>query len=464
MPIIKTKTPMPTQPPRERIRNFGEVALGYTEEEALQEASRCIFCKNHPCVPACPVGIDIPGFIKLIQQRDYLGAARLMKETNSLPAICGRVCPQEEQCEKTCTLGVKHEPIAIGRLERFVADYEATQGVTAEKVSADRTAVAVVGSGPAGLTAAGDLIKMGHRVTVFESLHAPGGVLRYGIPEFRLPKTIVAREIDYLRQLGVEIMPSIVVGNTITLDELLRDYHAVFVGTGAGLPHFMGVPGETLTDVYSANEFLTRVNLMKAYLFPEYDTPVKIGRRVAVVGAGNTAMDACRTALRLGAEEVYCVYRRSRKEMPAREEEIVRAQEEGVQFHLLTLPVRILGDGDGSVTGMECLKMELGEPDESGRRRPVPIAGSEFTVGVDTVVISIGQGPNPLLPSATPGLKTDKRGSIVADEETGATSIPRVYAGGDIAWTGGTVIAAMGAAKKAAAAIHECIRQSYRKA
>jgi glutamate synthase (NADPH/NADH) small chain len=305
---------------------------------------------------------------------------------------------------------------------------------------------------------------MEHKVTVFESLHAPGGVLRYGIPEFRLPKTIVEREVDYLRQLGVEVIPSIVVGNTITLQELLRDYNAVFVGTGAGLPHFMGIPGETLTDVYSANEFLTRVNLMKAYLFPEYDTPVKIGKRVAVVGAGNTAMDACRTSLRLGAEEVYCVYRRSRKEMPAREEEIGRAGEEGVQFHLLTLPVRILGDNDGHVTGMECLKMELGEPDESGRRRPIPIAGSEFLLPVDTVVISIGQGPNPLLPSATPGLKTDKRGSIVADVETGATSIPGVYAGGDIAWTGGTVIAAMGAAKKAAVAIHEYIRNNYRHA
>jgi glutamate synthase (NADPH/NADH) small chain len=404
----------------------------------------------------CPVEVDIPGFIVRVQQGDFIGAAGVIKQTNSLPAICGRVCPQEDQCEKTCVLAKKGAPVAIGRLERFVADYEAQEGSAKmpRKVPPTGKQVAVVGAGPAGLTVAGDLIKLGHSVTIFEALHEPGGVLMYGIPEFRLPKDIVRREIEYVKSLGVELKTSFVIGMLQTVDELLTSgYDALFLGNGAGLPYFMGIPGENLNGVYSANEFLTRSNLMKAFRFPEYDTPIKLGRRVVVVGGGNVAMDSLRTALRLGAELVTCVYRRSRTEMPAREEEIENAEEEGIQFQLLTNPARILGDEQGWVKGMECIRMELGEPDESGRRRPVPVKGSEFVLDVDQVIVAIGQGANPLVASTTEGLETNKWGYIVADPETGATSKQGVYAGGDIVTGAATVILAMGAGRQAARAI-----------
>lgn len=448
---------MPRQDPLKRTRNFNEVALGYTEEMARTEASRCIQCKKPSCIKGCPVNVKIPEFIELVKEGDYRGAAKKVKETNSLPAICGRVCPQETQCEQLCVLGKKGEPVAIGRLERFVADFEAATGIDKPECSRPTgKKVAVVGSGPAGLTCAGDLARLGHQVTIFEALHAPGGVLIYGIPEFRLPKAIVTREVDYVRSLGVEIQTSVIIGRTLTVDDLFgMGYQAVFLGTGAGLPKFMSIPGENLNGVYSANEWLTRTNLMKAYLFPEYDTPIKCGKRVAVVGGGNVAMDAVRCALRLGAEEAMIVYRRSEAEMPARLEELENAKEEGVKFYLLTNPVRVLGDEKGWVRGLECLKMELGEPDESGRRRPVPVKGSEFVLDVDTVVMALGTSPNPIVSKTTPGLNTQSWGGIVADDATGLTSRPGVYAGGDAVTGAATVILAMGAGKKAAAAIHE---------
>ncbi|SMB98570.1 sulfide dehydrogenase (flavoprotein) subunit SudA [Thermanaeromonas toyohensis ToBE] len=461
MPVTPKKTPMPCQPAKERIRNFQEVALGYTEEQARLEAERCLQCKKAPCRQGCPVEIDIPSFINFIKQGDFEGAIKKIKEKNNLPAICGRVCPQENQCEKYCTLSKKGEPVAIGRLERFAADYQLSQGGSEVPTLPPPTGfkVAVIGSGPAGLTAAADLARMGHKVTIFEALHVPGGVLMYGIPEFRLPKRIVQAEVGYIRRLGVEIRTNSVVGKMVTVDELLENgYDAVFIGTGAGLPHFMGIPGENFLGVYSANEFLTRTNLMKAYLFPEYLTPIKVGERVAVIGAGNVAMDAARTALRLGAKKSMIVYRRSAEEMPARKEEVENAEEEGVEFHFLTSPVEIHGDEAGWVKGMTCIRYELGEPDASGRRRPVPIPGSEYYMEVDTVVIAIGQGPNPLVLRTTPGLELTKKGTIAADEETGATSRPGVFAGGDIVTGAATVILAMGAGKKAARAIDAYLR------
>lgn len=460
MPRLMTKHKMPEQDPKERIRNFDEVALGYDEETAVAEANRCLNCKNPKCVEGCPVEVPIPEFISRIKERDFAGASKIIKTKNNLPAICGRVCPQENQCEKNCILGQKGEPVAIGRLERFAADWElAHGGESIEKLPPTGKRVAIVGSGPAGLTAAADLAKMGHQVTIFEALHAPGGVLMYGIPEFRLPKAIVQREIDKIRELGVEIRTNYVVGQLESVDELLaHGYDAVFIGTGAGLPYFMNVPGENLNGIYSANEFLTRTNLMKAYRFPEYLTPVKVGRRVAVIGAGNVAMDAARTALRLGASEVYIVYRRTEAEMPARREEIEHAKEEGVKFILLASPVEFRGDENGNLTSMICIRYELGEPDESGRRRPVAVKGSEFEMQVDNVVLALGQGPNPLVPRTTPGLALTPKGNIVADEKTGATSKPGVFAGGDIVTGAATVIEAMGAGKRAAKAIDEYLR------
>lgn len=458
--VIPKKTPMPEQDPKERIHNFREVPYGYTEELAIQEAQRCLQCKKPTCIDGCPVQVDIPGFIDLVAKGDFLGAARRIKATNLLPAVCGRVCPQEDQCEKTCVLSKKYEAVAIGRLERFVADYERESGQIQRPKIPRPTGkkVAVVGAGPAGLTVAADLIQQGHDVTVFEALHALGGVLVYGIPEFRLPKKILQAEVDYLASLGVHFETSYVIGKTETVDELLERFDAVFLGLGAGLPHFMRIPGENLNGVYSANEYLTRANLMRAYLFPEWDTPIKRGKNVAVIGGGNTAMDAVRTALRLGAENAYLIYRRSRAEMPARLEEIHHAEEEGVQFRLLENPVRIIGDENGWVKEIELISMQLGEPDESGRRRPVPIPGSEHRLQVDTVVVAIGQGANPLLLSTTPGLKTNRWGYIEVDPETGQTSRERVFAGGDIVRGGATVILAMGDGRRAARAIHELLR------
>ncbi|HQI81180.1 MAG TPA: NADPH-dependent glutamate synthase [Deltaproteobacteria bacterium] len=451
------RQPMPEQDPKVRARNFDEVPLGYTPEMAKTEALRCIQCKNPACVEGCPVQVDIPGFIAKVAEGDFIGAARHIKKTNALPAVCGRVCPQEVQCEQRCVRGKKGDPVAIGRLERFVADYERSTGdvfIPPRAASAGKK-VAVVGSGPSGLTVAGDLIQLGYDVTIFEALHKPGGVLVYGIPEFRLPKAIVAAEVDYLQKLGVKIETSFVVGKTSTVDELFAEgFDAVYLGTGAGLPTFMNIPGENLNGVYSANEYLTRSNLMKAYKFPEYDTPIVKGKNVAVVGGGNVAMDSVRTAMRLGADHVYLIYRRSRAEMPARIEEIHHAEEEGIELHLLTNPIRYIGNDKGWVVGVECLKMELGEPDESGRRRPVPMKGSEFVIDVDTVVVAIGAGANPLVQSTTPGLNTNKWNYIVADEETGQTSREGVFAGGDIVTGAATVILAMGAGRKAASAIH----------
>ncbi len=452
---------MPEQDPSARRSNFDEVALGLSAEAAALEASRCLQCKKKPCVAGCPVEIDIPSFIELIEKGDPLAAAAKLKEKNNLPAICGRVCPQETQCEAVCTLGKKGEPVAIGRLERFAADYEAAHGeiVLPPKDAPTGKRVAVIGAGPGGLTCAGDLARMGHEVTIFEALNAPGGVLTYGIPEFRLPKAIVMREVEYVRRLGVEIRLDQVIGCSYTLQELFADgYDAAFIAIGAGLPMFMDIPGENLNGVYSANEYLTRSNLMKAYLFPDYDTPIKRGKRVAVIGGGNVALDSARTALRLGAEEVTIVYRRSRQEMPARAEEIAHAAEEGVAFKFLTLPVRILGDE--WVRGMECLQMELGEPDESGRRRPIPIKGSEFELQVDLVVMAIGTRANPLLTSTLPEVKLNKWGYIEADPETGQTSVPNIFAGGDIVTGSATVIEAMGAGKRAARAIHSLLTGS----
>ncbi|MGB3960484.1 MAG: NADPH-dependent glutamate synthase [bacterium] len=460
---VMTKHPMPVQDPGERINNFNEVTLGYSKEVAVAEAQRCLECKKAGCVKGCPVEINIPAFIAAIKERDFKGAIAEIKGKNNLPAVCGRVCPQENQCEKYCVLGRKGEPVAIGRLERFVADLELaddSNGISMEVAPPTGKKVAVVGSGPAGLTAAADLAKMGHAVTVFEALHVPGGVLMYGIPEFRLPKEIVQKEIDKIKDLGVDFRVNYVIGKLDSVKELLANgYDAVFVGTGAGLPYFMNIPGENLNGVYSANEFLTRTNLMKAYKFGEYQTPIKVGKRVAVIGAGNVAMDAARCALRLGAEETYIVYRRSEKEMPARLEEIEHAREEGVKFILLTSPVEFHGDENYNLTAMTCIKYELGEPDSSGRRRPIPVAGSEFKMEVDNVVLALGQGPNPLVPATTPGLEVSKKGTIVVDEETGATSIPGVFAGGDIVTGAATVIEAMGAGKRAARAIDDYLKK-----
>jgi len=460
---------MPRQSPKERIKNFDSVALGLTEEQAVGEAKRCLQCKKPFCVRGCPVEIDIAAFIKLIAQGKFNQAAEKIKEKNNLPAICGRVCPQETQCEIECILGKKDVSIAIGALERFAADWQLKQqsAITnqlsakkAKTVKKRQTAkVAVVGSGPAGLTCAADLAKIGYRVSIFESLHKPGGVLVYGIPEFRLPKRILNAEVNYIRSLGVDLQENVLIGNTFSLTDLFsQGYKAIFIAVGAGLPQFMNIPGENLDRVYSANEFLTRVNLMKAYLFPEYDTPINTGRKIAVVGAGNVAFDAARSALRLGAEEVCIVYRRSEKEMPARGEEIENAKEEGVKLFLLTLPVKITGDKDGYVKQMECLKMRLGEKDQSGRRRPIPVEGSEFVLDVDTVIVAIGQKPNPLLTKAPPQLKTAKKGIIVVDEQTQGTNLKGVYAGGDITTGADTVISAMGAGKRAAQAIDKHIQ------
>lgn len=460
MPLKLERTPMREQDPVQRRRNFDEVALGYSPEEAVKEAERCIQCKHPRCVEGCPVHVQIPQFIKLIKEGRFGEAAEKIKQTNNLPAICGRVCPQEEQCESRCVLNNKGQSVAIGRLERFAADYQMQKGVPDPVLPAKRgKKVAVVGSGPAGLTAAADLAKLGYDVTIFEVFHEPGGVLAYGIPEFRLPKALVRQEIDGLRRLGVEIVTNVVIGNTLTIDDLFEDgYQAVFIGTGAGLPKFMNIPGEGLNGVYSANEYLTRINLMKAYMFPKADTPIKKGRKVAVIGGGNVAMDAARCALRLGADEVHIVYRRSEAEMPARAEEIHHAKEEGIIFDLLVNPTRIIGD-NGRVTGMECMRMELGEPDASGRRRPVPVKGSEFIMDVDTVIMALGTTPNPLIAATTSGLATQPWGGIIVDEDTGATSRPGVYAGGDAVTGAATVILAMGAGKKAAAAIHRYLEE-----
>ena len=451
---------MAEQKPEERIHNSNEVPYGFTPEQAQQEAARCLQCKNAPCMKGCPVEVDIPAFIQLIKDGDFSGAARKLKETNSLPAICGRVCPQEDQCEEVCVLGIKGEPVAIGTLERFAADWEMEHPADSSPPPAQEKAkVAVIGAGPAGLTAAADLARFGYRVTIFEALHQPGGVLTYGIPEFRLPKKIVNQEVKNVTGMGVDLQLNQVVGSTITIDELFQDgFQAIFIGTGAGLPRFMEIPGENLNGVYSANEYLTRVNLMKAYLFPEYDTPVIMGKKVCVIGGGNVAMDSARTALRLGAEEVTIVYRRTRNEAPARVEEIHHAGEEGVIFKFLTLPLRYLEDDAGWVIGMEALKMELGEPDESGRRRPLPIEGSEFMIDCDLVVVAIGNSPNPLLPRSTPGLKLGRKGTIEIDHETGRTSLPGIFAGGDIATGAATVIEAMGAGKRAARGIDAYLR------
>jgi glutamate synthase (NADPH/NADH) small chain len=451
------KVRMPEQDPGVRAANFDEVALGYTDEMAIKESNRCLNCKTRPCVAGCPVNVQIPEFIKLVSQGDFEGAYEKIKETNSLPAICGRVCPQESQCEKLCVRGRKGEPVGIGRLERFVADwYMANRDINVQPAEKNGKKVAVIGSGPAGLTCAGDLAKKGYEVTIFEAFHVPGGVLMYGIPEFRLPKALVQKEIETVRRLGVKIMTNMVIGKVLSLEDLRNEgFEAVFIGSGAGLPSFMGIPGENLNGVYSANEFLTRINLMKAYKYPEFDTPVSVSGSVAVVGGGNVAMDAARCARRLGAEKVYIVYRRSEAEMPARLEEVHHAKEEGIIFKLLTNPVRITGTDDGWVKAMECVEMELGEPDASGRRRPVVKQGSEHLLEVGTVIIAIGQSPNPLIKSTTPGLETQKWGGIIVEEETGATSLEGVYAGGDAVTGAATVILAMGAGKKAAAAIDE---------
>jgi glutamate synthase (NADPH/NADH) small chain len=448
---------MPKQDAKVRSKNFEEVALGYTEEQALEEACRCLQCPKPQCVPGCPVGISIPEFIKLMKEKRYEEAIKKIKERNALPAICGRVCPQEEQCQKLCIMGKVGEPVSIGRLERWLADWERKGG----SVKAERTAqqtgkkVAVVGAGPAGLTVAADLAKLGHEVVIFEALHLPGGVLVYGIPEFRLPKSIVQAEVDYIRKLGADLRLGYLIGRIHTIPEMLRTgFDAVFIGTGAGLPAFMNVPGENLGGIYSANEFLIRVNLMKAYAFPIFDTPIRIGRHVVVIGGGNVAMDSARSALRLGAEEVCIVYRRSREELPARQEEIENAEEEGIVCKFLAAPIKFAGDEKGWVKNMECICMELGPPDESGRRRPVPVRGSEFIMETDTVIVAIGRTPNPIVQSTTEGLQVTKWGTIMTDEN-GKTSIDGVYAGGDIVTGEATVISAMGAAKKAAQAMHE---------
>jgi len=457
--LRKEAVSMPKQSPEVRRENFDEVATGYTEQHALEEASRCLQCPKPLCVTGCPVGICIPDFVKLLREGKYDEAIQKIKEKNALPAVCGRVCPQEEQCQKMCILGKAGQPVSIGRLERYLADWERKNGAkTPKKASATGKKVAVIGAGPAGLTVAADLAKLGHEVIMYEALHLPGGVLVYGIPEFRLPKSIVQSEVDYVQKLGVELKTGYLIGRIHTIPELLkqRGFDAVFIGTGAGLPAFMGIPGEGLGGVYSASEFLIRVNLMKSYAFPIYDTPIRIGKHVVVVGGGNVAMDSARSAMRLGAEEVCIVYRRSREEMPARKEEIENAEEEGILCKFLANPTRFTGDEKGWVKAMECVCMELGPPDESGRRRPMPIKGSEFIMDVDTVIVAIGRTPNPIIQSTTDGLQVTKNGTIMADEN-GKTSIEGVYAGGDIVTGEATVISAMGAGKKAARAIHEYI-------
>ena len=467
MAIIPKKNEMPTQDPKVRARNFKEVALGYTEEVAINEAQRCLNCKNMPCVAGCPVNINIPDFITCIKKGEFEEAYKIISKTSSLPAVCGRVCPQETQCESKCTLGIKFEPVGIGRLERFVADYHNKNcNEPPVKPESNGKKVAVIGSGPSGLTCAGDLAKKGYDVTVYEAFHTAGGVLVYGIPEFRLPKSIVAKEVEGLKALGVKVETNIVIGKTLTIEELFEmGFEAVFIGSGAGLPSFMNIPGESLKGVYSANEFLTRSNLMKAYL-DNPTTPIMKGGKVAVVGGGNVAMDAARTALRLGAEKVYIVYRRSMEELPARREEVEHAEEEGIEFKLLSNPVEILGynnpenprdEKNGFVIGIKCIKMELGEPDEKGRRRPVAVPNSDFVLDVDTVVMSIGTSPNPLIKSTTAGLEVNNRGGIVVNED-GLTSLQGVYAGGDAVTGAATVISAMGAGKTAAAAIDEYLK------
>ncbi len=458
--IVPTKTPMPEQSPLERKKNYDEVPFGYTVEQAIAEAERCLQCNRANCMEGCPVGVDIPGFLQLVADGDFQGAINLIKETNALPAITGRVCPQEEQCEGGCTLCKRFDSVGIGRLERFVADWEAAQGPVRipDLPPPSGKKVAVVGSGPAGLTVAADLAKSGHAVTIFEALHEPGGVLVYGIPEFRLPKSIVRREVDYVCGLGVKLVKDFVVGSSATVDELLEEYDAVFLGTGAGLPWFLNIPGENLNGVYSANEYLTRANLMKAYQFPNYDTPIARGHRVVTIGGGNVAMDSARTALRLGAEDSIIAYRRSRDEMPCREEEIHHAVEEGVELNLLVTPIAIHGDNNGWVKSVECLKNELGEPDKSGRRRPVPVDGSNFHIPADIVVVAIGQSPNPLIPNSTDGLETGRWGNIIVRPETMKTTKEGVFAGGDVATGGATVILAMGQAKIAAKAIEEYLK------
>ncbi len=461
--IYPTKTRMPCLDPTVRRTAWDEVALGYTAERALAEASRCLQCQEPLCEQGCPVNVPVREFIQRLALGDLEGAAQAIRSKNVLPAVCGRVCPVEHQCEQLCVLVGKREPVAIGRLERFVADWERGLGRQDSARPAEQRPqkVAIIGSGPAGLTAASDLAWLGYTVTIFEALHAVGGVLRYGIPEFRLPKAIVEEDVQRLRSLGVEIRTNVVVGKTITIDQLMGEmgYDAVFVGTGAGSPKFMGIPGENLRGVYSANEFLTRVNLMRANAFPDYDTPVRRPKRAAIIGAGDTAMDAVRTAIRLGALEAHIVCRRSEKEMGARAEDYRRAVEEGATFNWLTLPTRFQGDDQGWVTAMECVRMELGEPDESGRRRPIPIKGSEFTMPVDTVVIALGTNPNPLVPRTTSGLETNSHGCLVADPETGATTREGVFAGGDIVTGSATVILAMGAGRKAATAIHQYLQE-----
>jgi glutamate synthase (NADPH/NADH) small chain len=455
--LLLERTDMPKQSPHIRRRNFNEVAFGYTRELAVQEAQRCLQCKKPLCVDGCPVEINIPGFIRCIANEEFTGAIRVLKEKNCLPAVCGRVCPQEEQCEARCIVGKKGEPVAIGRLERFAAEWEASR----EKVELPELdpptgkKIAVVGSGPAGITVAGDLILRGHDITMFEALHEAGGVLTYGIPEFRLPKRVVRREVEYIRRLGVKLITNFVVGKTRSLKKLLDEYDAVFVGTGAGLPWFMNVPGESLNGVYSANEYLTRMNLMGGFRYPKSSTPIKRHMNVATVGGGNVAMDCARTAARLGADNSYIVYRRSRTELPARLEEVENAEEEGVVFHFLTLPVKLIGDENGWLKELECLQMELGEPDQSGRRRPVPIEGSEFRLPMDACVVAIGNSPNPIIPTTTPELETERWGNIKADQATGKTSMERVWAGGDIVSGAATVILAMGAGRVAARSMHK---------
>jgi len=465
--IRPKRVPIREQSPRDRIRNFDEVVLGYTREEAVREAERCLQCQSPTCVEGCPVQIDIPRFVRQISQQRFDDAVRTIYEQNQLPAICGRVCPQESQCEGACALAQRFEAVAIGKLERFCADWSADHGPSELVIEAPlsvETRVAVVGSGPAGLTAAAELRRRGHRVTVFELLHEPGGVLIYGIPEFRLPKAIVRREIESLRASGVEFLVNQVIGRTLSVHDLLEaGFDAVFLGTGAGLPHFLGIPGEQLNGVFSANELLTRTNLMRGYRFPEVDTPLRVGEYVAVIGGGNVAMDAARTALRLGAERSTIVYRRSVNELPARAEEVEHAQEEGVRFELLAMPVRFIdAQGDGSVTGIECIEMELKDKDGTGRPRPVPLPGTEFTIQADTVIVATGNGPHPLVPQTTPELAVDRRGNIIAEPATGVTSMPHVFAGGDIVTGAATVIEAMGAGKAAAAAIdqHVCSTRS----
>jgi len=463
----KIKVPrakMPEQDPDARRRNFEEVPLGLTEEMAVAEASRCLQCKKPLCMDGCPVSVKIPEFIKLIAEKDFSGATRKLWETNALPAVCGRVCPQEDQCEGKCIVGKKGDPVAIGYLEKFAADYERKKGKGETPAVAEKTGkkVAVIGSGPSGLTVAGDLLLKGHEVTIFEAFHKPGGVLVYGIPEFRLPKEIVASEVSTLEKMGANIECNSVVGASVTIDELFEEgYDAAYIGVGAGLPRFMNLDGENLIGIYSANEYLTRTNLMKGYLFPEYDTPIARGKNVVVLGAGNVAMDSARTAMRLGADSVKVVYRRSREEMPARAEELHHAEEEKIEFVLLTNPTQFFGDENGRLTGMECLKMELGEPDDSGRRRPVPVEGSEFKIDCDLVVVSVGSNANPLLTSSTPNLELNRWGNIVADSETGKTSKKGVWAGGDIVTGAATVILAMGAGRAAATSIHDYLTRGW---